>query len=522
MSGLGDSRAVFDAAFGDRVRALLRGRPLAADSGRQAWADERYDLPTLALAAIDAIIARQGFDDELTYDQAVDALTRLAAASHPHRTAAEHQQVAEHVLDTLLNRREREAPFRYRVSDFGLDAERITHQARTLEFRLVTEHEDTARDTVVLRATTDAINALVGGLQFDVEDEQAANDLMMKRQLARGAFGQAERAAERNRGLSVRYAEEVRTLLADTARDIRAVAGRWASEVDGLLSRNRTHIEDRLAAEQKLLDHVRSALDQAEDPGVTAAAARIAALLDECRQRHAELHGRIVTARSTFLDEQTRQSFRPAGRLGNPDVGANLAVLLPLPRKLAQEPAEAFAQLAAGPRPIRLVRLGDLLEDLLAPRRNSTVDPPDVDEEDIDAEESQAVPAEVVAAAAAVVAAVGLPTRLSGLLRAARTALLPDDVIVTEVERLLVLTTLWTYAPETVGETAAAVDTAAAVLGPTAVVDADGTALAEPGWTGDDLLVAGSEADLLRLATSPAPDSTDPSGPSRDATGDRP
>lgn len=120
------------------------------------------------------------------------------------------------------------------MSDFGLDADQITHRALTLEFRLVTEHEDTARGTVVLRATTDAINALVGGLEFDVEDEQAANDLMLSRQLERGAFGQAERAAERNRGLSVRYAEEVRTLLADTTRDIRSVADRWTTEVPGL------------------------------------------------------------------------------------------------------------------------------------------------------------------------------------------------------------------------------------------------------------------------------------------------
>jgi len=68
-------RAVFDAAFSGRVRALLRTRPLAeADRNRQAWSDQQYDTSTLALAAIDAIIARQGFDDELTYDQATDVL----------------------------------------------------------------------------------------------------------------------------------------------------------------------------------------------------------------------------------------------------------------------------------------------------------------------------------------------------------------------------------------------------------------------------------------------------------------
>lgn len=510
MSEEGGSRAVFDATFGERVRALLRTRPLAAaDTGRQPWSDQRYDLPTLALAAIDAIIARQGFDDELTYEQAVTSLARLTAASHPHRSADEHEQVAQHVLDTLLNRREREAPFRYSVSDFALTGEQITHRTVSLEFRLVTEHEDTARDTVVLRATTDAINALVGGLEFDVEDEQAANDLMLSRQLERGAFGQAERAAERSRGLSVRYAEEVRTLLADTTRDIRTVAEKWATEVPAMLARNRDHIAERLAAEAKLLEHVRAALDTAEDVAVATTAARIAALLDECRQRLSELHGRIVTARTVFLDEQTRQGFRPAGRLGNPDVGVTLSQLLALPRKLAQDPAEAFAQLTAGPRQPRLVRLGDLLEDLLAPRR-AAPEPPVFDEEEIEADDLPAVPPEVIDAAAAVVAATGLPARLSDLLARARAAALPDDVAPAEVERLLVLAVLWTYAPETAEETAAAVDTAAAVLGPTAVVETDETPLAVPGWTGDDLLVAGSEADLLRLATTGHPTPTGP------------
>ncbi|MQA35283.1 hypothetical protein [Modestobacter roseus] len=495
----GEGRAVFDATFGDRVRALLRGRPLAVDTGRQSWAEQRYDLPTFALAAIDAIIARQGFDDELTYGQAVAVVVRLAAASHPQRPPEEHTDVAEHVLDTLLNRREREAPFRYRVSDYALDADQITHRAVTLEFRLVTEHEDAARDTVVLRATTDAINALVGGLEFDVEDEQAANDLIFSRQLERGAFGQAERAAERNRGLSVRYAEEVRALLADTVRDIRSVADRWADEVPALLSRNRDHILERLNAEQKLLEHVRSALDTAEDTGVAATAGRIAALLEECRRRHTELHGRIVTARNVFLEEQTRQSFRPLGRLGNPDVGATFTDLLTLPRKLAQEPAETFAVLTAGTQVPRLVRLGDLLEDLLAARRERP-DPPPPDVEEIGDDDPPAVSPTVLAAAAAVVADTGLPAGLGDLLTAVRRADLAEGVTADDVERVLVLAVLWTYAPEAVTETATAVDAAAAVLGPGAVVDTDGAPLDVDGWAGDDLLVAGDEDGLYRLA----------------------
>lgn len=509
-------RAVFDDAFSGRVRALLRTRPLAeADRNRQAWSDQQYDMSTLALAAIDAIIARQGFDDELTYDQAADVLIRLVAASHPDQPRAEHEHVARYVIDTLLNRRDREVPFAYRVSDFGLDSsEQIDHRSVLMEFRLVTEHEDSARDVVVLRASADAINALVGGLEFDVEDEQAANDLMLSRQLERGAFGQAERAAERNRGLSVRYAEEVRALLTDTVRDIRTVSDRWSHDVPEMLTRNRTHLEERLVSEAKLLAHVRAASDSADgDRDVTATTARIAALLDECRQRHTELHGRLVNARSIFLDEQTRQQFAPIAGLGNPDVADGvLAVLLELPRKLAYEPAEVFAQLTAGPRPPKLVRLGDLLEDLLAPRREAAPAPvADLDEE-IGPDDPPSVAPEVLAHAAAVVAHVGLPARLSALLAGVGARPCPDGVDADAVQRLIVLAALWTYAPEAVTDGATAVDAAARILGGTAVVDTDGVALTGA-WSGDDLLVAADEDGLYRLAEA-APVAHQPGQPS--------
>jgi len=50
---------------------------------------------------IDAVVAQQGFDDELTYEQALETLVRLTAASHPQQARAEHHAVACYVLDTL-------------------------------------------------------------------------------------------------------------------------------------------------------------------------------------------------------------------------------------------------------------------------------------------------------------------------------------------------------------------------------------------------------------------------------------
>ncbi|TCC51520.1 hypothetical protein E0H73_41115 [Kribbella pittospori] len=501
-------RAVFDGSFGERVRALLRVRPVAdaADNAsRQAWGERAYDVVTLALAAIDSVIARQGFDDEVTHDEVVAALQSLTAAAHPERPFDEHRSVARYVVDALLNRRDRETPFRYEISTFSRNQDgAVGHRQVPVEFRLLTEHEDHARGVNVLRASKDAINALVGGLEFDVEDEQAAIELMLARQLERGAFGQAEKAAERSRLLSVRYADELRTLVADTTRDIRTVLDRWAEEVPGQLERNRVHLEERLAAEAKLLDHVRGALDGADtDLHIVSAAARIAGLLEECRRRHTELHGRLVNARTVFLDEQTRQSFRPIGGLRNPNITDDVFLpLLMLPADVAVEPAETFATLIAGARVPRVVRFADLVDDLLAPRRTSDIeDPPPADDE-LGDPDPPAVPPEVLVAAAEIVERVELPARLSELLLVARSADFPDGVDGGAVERLIALSVLWTYAPESVEDFSTAVDAAARVLGATTVVDADGTTIGVPGWSGDDLIVAESEEGLADWAST--------------------
>ncbi|WP_427885590.1 hypothetical protein ACQHIV_24865 [Kribbella sp. GL6] len=496
---------MFDSSFGGRVRALLRHRPLAEaadNAGRQTWGAHSYDVVTLALAAIDSVIARQGFDDEVTYDEVVAGLSALAAAAHPEYPVEEHEQVARYVVDSLLNRRERETPYRYQISIYSRDDGVVRHRDVPAEFRLLTEYEDHARGVNVLRASADAINALVGGLEFDVEDEQAAIELMLARQLERGAFGQAEKAAERSRLLSVRYADELRTLLADTTRDIRTVLDQWAEQVPVQLERNRTHLEERLAAEAKLLEHVRGALDAPDSElAVSIAAARIAALLEECRRRHTELHGRLVSARTTFLDEQTRQSFRPVGGLRNPDLTDDIFLpLLGLRADLAVEPAETFAMSIAGTRVPRMVRLADLVDDLLAPRRGTVIeDPPDTDEE-IGDPEPPAVPPEVLMAAADVVDIVELPARLSELLLAARVADLPGEVDRDAVERVIALSVLWSYAPESVEDFSLAVDAAARVLGPTAAVDADDTPIAVSGWSGDDLIVGADEEMLATYA----------------------
>jgi hypothetical protein len=170
--------SAYESSFPARVAAFLRFSPIiemAQSARRRDWPADTYDIVTLALAAIDMVVARQGLDLEATRDDVVAALRELSYRAAPERPAEEHRQVAAFVIDSLLNRHGRDGPFRYVTSDYTGEDGR--HRRREVPFSLLVERDDAVRDENVLRATPDAVNALIGGLDFDVEDEQVATEL---------------------------------------------------------------------------------------------------------------------------------------------------------------------------------------------------------------------------------------------------------------------------------------------------------------------------------------------------------
>ncbi|MGK5682272.1 hypothetical protein [Actinoplanes sp. URMC 104] len=498
--------SVFDPTFPARVAVLMRSRPITeaiVAANRQEWPAATYDVATFALAAIDLAIAQQGFAEEATYNDVVGGLTTLARRTAPERPASEHRRIGEHTVDALLNRGEREAPFTYRISDFTDKAR--SHQRRQVQFRLLVEREDPVRGEVVLYATRDAINALVGGLEFDVEDEQVANEVLLERQLAKGAFDAAERAAVRARLLSVSLAEDLHELIKNTRRDLRAVIQEWATAVPQRLTTAREHIAGRMEAEHRLLAKVRESLES-DDQQVTMAAARIAALLTECSRRHDALHRQVIAARGVFLEEQDRQSFRPPALGHLPDISREiLAPLLALDSESALTVTDRWLSDITGPRPPKLPRLYRLIYDLWAVR-DSAADDRDLDDDDEAGDpDPPTIGPHILDAARRVVVRTGLPARLSALLVGALT----DPGLDSSAERqraaeVLALAALWCFAPEaTDTEHTASVDLTARILGPRAVADADDLKLDLPGWDGDDLIIAPHPETLATAAPQP-------------------
>ncbi len=503
--------AVVDRSFPTRVAALLRSRPiadLATNARHQDWPADTYDVPTLALAAIDLVIAQQGLEFEATYADVVTALTSLAAKAALDRPAPEHAKVARYAVDGLLNRAERETPFTYRISDYtGEDG----HLQRQVQFRLLVEREDPVRGEVVLNATGDAINALVGGLEFEVEDEQVANEILLERQLARGAFEAAERAAIRARLPSVGLADRFTALTKATRRDLKSVVQAWADDVPAALDAAREHIRGRVDVEHRLLVKVRETV-VSDDDAVAAASARIDALLSESRRRHELLHRHVMQARAVFLDEQDRQAFRAPAPAHLPDlVGEVLHPLVELPVATATDVTWRFLLDMAGPRAPRLPRLYRVVHDLWAAPAEDDDDRDALEAEELDAAEAPWIRPEVVAAAARAVETVGLPARLSTLIAAC----LHDDEAADDDDRrqaaeVTALAALWCFADDTPttadDDGAAAVeaprrraDLAVTVFGPRVAVDADDAVLRLPGWSGDDLVVA-PDPDALATA----------------------
>lgn len=492
-AGLG-GLSVHESSFPARVAAFLRFSPVieaAQAARRRDWPEDTYDVVTLALAAIDLVVSQQGFEAEATRPDVVLALTDLACTAAPDRPEHEHADVAAFVVDALLNRQCSQAPFRYVTSDYSSLGD--GHRRRDVPFSLLVEHDHAARDENVLRATRDAINALIGGLDFDVEDEQVATELVLERQLARNAFGAALSSAERARLLSASLSEELDRLIKQTRRDLRIVEEEWASAMPDRLDMARQHIRERLRTERHLLTKVREALASA-DQKLLAAGLRIAQLLEECQRRHESLHQRVITARGVFLEEQERQAFRPPAPITMPD--PHQQVLLPaleLSRSDASELTGRFLIDMWGPRAPRLPRLYRLVDDLWSGRAEHRPDDRGDDDPELADPLRPLLRPEIIDVAVRAVRSVGLPARLSNLIAACyQDTRAPSQNVREHGAEVLNLAVLWAFSPEDADDDDGrlAEDLMVRVLGQRIAVDTDGTSLRLPGWDGDDVIVA--------------------------------
>jgi hypothetical protein len=448
-----------------RIRALLRTGPLHELEGSKALRDgdwSPYDLRGLALVAIDTVIDHMGLDLGATATQVRERLATLARQAAPDRPAQEAERVAEAVLEGLLNDRHRREAFAMRYSDWT----GRTHRRAEVAFKLLEETE--APDgSIVLRATDEAVNLFVGALDRDIQDAQAAAEAVLASQLRRGMVDQAVHTARAARLRSIQFAARVQRVLDTTRHDIRQVD--WNQEVPELLAHALAHLGERLEVERRLVTTARE-LIAGGDAGP--AGATLLELIEDCQLRHLELHALLLDARTTFLEEQERQTFAVSSDSRALELSEQLLQpLLAQPQRVARPVAERFLQAVTGPVAPRPVRLTDLVEVLFQPRRGGEDEDLVDDEPDlVDGADDRRYPPSAwqVAGEVFTMVAIGGGRRLSELLQLAR----QHEPQATE---LIALSVLHAYAPERTPPEFQAIN--------------DGRTLDDPEFGGDDLLV---------------------------------
>lgn len=383
-----------------------------------------YDLFTLALAVIDQVALAMGISAGKTWDEALDYGAQQAARQRPDGDHAEWAAVAERVVVSLVTTAIEVATY-------------LAHTPtgpvwRQQRFRLLYLHPVGSEAVEHLRASEQAINIFVEALDLDIEAAQIANEAQLTALIARGAVGSAVQIARHARYRSIQYLERVRRIIADTLID--PDVHDWVDEVPALLESALEHVRARLTAESALLDAVADRRTELDDSAKIVAANELIEILRECRRRHDELHGHLISARSRLRAALDERFSRPPRSVRRADIGRDL--LEPLLARTTSQAAEVADRLLAivGGIPVRWwPPLATLTDELCAPPRL-----PDPDEDftpaEIDPSEQPEWWEVYEDTAAVAVENLTEPARLSQLL--ARASTYAGDVVDEEGELL--------------------------------------------------------------------------------------
>lgn len=464
-----------DASARSRWRALVLTDPIARLVRNAAHAgidDEQYDLRALALAAVDIVVGSMGLSRESGVDEVLDALVGLAARMRPDRPA-QWRDVAQVVLKGLLNDAHEQRRFTYRFADLS---DRETARWEPYAFRLLSLRE--TEFGAVLVASDQAITLFLHGLDVDLEDADRALAHVLQRQLDDQRFDAAARTAAQAERTSVGLSATLTELLDATRRDVGDVD--WATDLPERLTRARRHVGERIAEDDRFLEHVQGGLEVEASAEVRAVSGQIIDLLRRAKQVHLDLERRLVGAREVFLTAHVRQRIARRRRLRMFALGEDvLAPVLALPAADAGVVTGRFANPALGVTVPRLVRFDDLLDALWAAPRAPEPGVAQIEEADepVADDDVQGYRPEVVAAAREVLERTGEATvRLSALLNGTESS---------EVAELVVLSALWAFAPDP-GDAEGEVDLLAGGL----ETHDDGTVLHHPRLGGRDLLLS--------------------------------
>ncbi len=497
-AGRAATAPLLDPARERRVKALTCTEPLhdlQANRGRRNW--EQFDFYDLGLAAIDTVVDHMGFDTGISREDLDRALRDEARRFAPNFTERKLAPVLTELVETLI---------RPNVGEYTGAFDEVR---RRFDFALLTEHEDTD-GRIYLRATNEAINVLVGGLNTDIESAQVAAEATLEHLIRRKRLDDAARPAREAKIRSVQYAMWVRQVVDETRRDVRRAG--WHEDVPDQLAAIREHLSDRMSTEEKLLDAMQQTRDTAEKEHLRRQAAALVETVDDCFTRHQELHSLTLGAIRVFVQEQDRQVYGRAAAIGAIDLTDEAFLpILASPVGLVANTMVIFAErlLGFGPgaaspsvTPRLQPHIGQFVVGLLRPPPprdllGDKVDEPDWAEPTVD---EYAFSSEAWTAADETLLDLDPPIRLSVLLENA------ERDVGMETADLVRLRALIATAPDLMEVRPGAA--------PVLAAGCDGRKFDGTSYAGDNLLVGLLAADEAGYAATIAPDGV-PSGPTR-------
>lgn len=458
-----------------RVRALLCTAPLhdlqMSRASRPAIF-EKLDCYDLALGAIDFVVDRMGFDTGADPEAVVGHLFGEIIDWAPEETEDTIEAAARTINEVLIR------PQR------GLYSEPDDPTRRPFDFALL--REEPSPEGIRVTATDEAINVLVGALDTEVASAVAAAEAKLESLLSRKRFGAAEQAARDARIRSIQWMAEIRRIIADTRLDVRRAG--WAEEVPAKLDEIVDALASRMVVERRMLEAMRDARDHADRPDLANSTKGLIAVVEDCLNRHRDLHTRVMDATETFFVEHARQAYAPTSSLRAVDLYDQ--VFVPVMRGQVGEMTSLVERFASGScrlADLRLASVDRLLAVLLAdPRVVDGLGDELPDDELGDSADPRRFRFETWDVALAVLGDVAVPQRLSALLAEARAR---SDV---EAAELLGLLSLQAADPD--------LEQLRRVGNSILAAASDGERLDDELYEGADLLVGWLDPDVDALA----------------------